>query len=417
MITKKRWLYLVTATLALLFLGLIYAWSIFKVPFGEIFTDWSVSQMSLTFTISMTFFCLGGFVGGLLSKKLNAKVRLLISAVMLFVGFFVVSTLNPETSASSLTKLYIFYGIFGGGGVGLAYNVVISTVNRWFPDKVGLASGIMMMGFGLGGLVLGAVVNSMIVSLGIFPVFKILSIAIGLVCLAAAIIIRLPSDEEALMLLPQSAKDSSSESDSSSKIESITKDFTPGEMLKTPSFWFFVLWAVLLNSAGLLVINSAANISIAFGGTAVLGMIVSLFNGAGRIIAGNNFDRFGRRTSTLVNNAFMMLAGLLLVAGGRTGSFVLIVIGLIFVGLAYGGCPTITSAFVNKAYGSKHFSVNFSLANFSLIPAATIGPMVSSKLLEAAGGNYNTSFYAIICFSAAAALMLVMLNMSNKERG
>ena len=147
---NKRWLYLAVATVILLFQGLIYAWSLFRTPFSEIYTDWTVAQLSMTFTISISCFCLGGFVGGQLSKKLGVKVRFLITAVCLFIGFFGVSMLNPADSAGSLTKLYIFYGVFGGGGVGIGYNAVISTITKWFPDKVGLASGIMLMGFGLG---------------------------------------------------------------------------------------------------------------------------------------------------------------------------------------------------------------------------------------------------------------------------
>ena len=97
--TSKRWLYLIIGTAVLLFLGLIYAWSIFKVPFSGIFPDWTIAQMSLTFTISMIFFCLGGFAGGLLSKRFSVRVRYLISAVMLFVGFFAVSTLKADSPA------------------------------------------------------------------------------------------------------------------------------------------------------------------------------------------------------------------------------------------------------------------------------------------------------------------------------
>ena len=415
--TNKRWLYLCTATLTLLFLGLIYAWSIFRTPFSEIFPDWTISQMSLTFTISMIFFCLGGFVGGLMSKKLSVRVRFLISAVMLFAGFFVVSMVDPAKPASSLTMLYIFYGVFGGGGVGIAYNTVIGTLNKWFPDKVGLASGIMLMGFGLGGLVLGSVVNSMIGSMGLLTVFKILGIVIAVVCAAAAFIIKAPSAEDSAALaalaeasLPAAAKASSDSSAGKS-------DYSAGEMLRTARFWFFTLWAILLNSAGLLVINSAANISVAFGGTAVLGMIVSLFNGAGRIVAGNNFDKFGRKTATIVNTAFMLAAGAFLTLGGMSGKYIFILCGLVLVGLAYGGCPTITSAYINKAFGPANFPTNFSIANFSLIPAATIGPMISSALLESAGGSYNTNFYAIIGFSAAALVMWVLLNISSRSAG
>jgi len=416
MITKKRWLYLITATLVLLFLGLIYAWSIFTAPFSAVFPDWSVSQLSMTFTISISFFCLGGFAGGLLSKKLKTRVRILIAAVMLFVGFFVVSTLNPANSAASLIKLYIFYGVFGGGGVGLIYNALISTVNRWFPGKVGFASGVMLMGFGLGGLALGAITNSLIASVGLFTAFKILSIAIGVISLVAAMLIRLPKDEELEVLNAQIKNETKDNNENTSEDKSLSADYTPSEMLRTPSFWFFVLWVVLLNAAALLVINSAANISIAFGGSAVLGLIVSLFNGGGRIIAGNNFDKFGIKTSTFVNSAFMMTAGLLLVAGSFTGKFILIVTGLIFVGLAFGGCPTITSAYINKAYGTKNFPLNFSITNFSLIPAAITGPMLSSKLLESAGGNYITNFFAVIGFSVAAGIMWFFLNISSKKK-
>ena len=411
--TNKRWLYLGTATLTLLFLGLIYAWSIFRTPLGEMFPDWSISQMSLTFTISMIFFCLGGFAGGLMSKKFSVRVRFLISAVMLFIGFFMVSTIKPDNPAGSLTILYIFYGIFGGGGVGFAYNTVIGTLNKWFPDKVGLASGIMLMGFGLGGLVLGSIVNSMIGSMGILPVFKILGIVIAVICVLAAFIIKAPTAEDSRALSVLAAANTKKADAGSAP--SAVRDYSAGEMLRTARFWFFTLWAILLNSAGLLVINSAANISVAFGGTAVLGMIVSLFNGAGRIIAGNNFDRFGRKTATITNNAFMLAAGIFLTLGGMSSKYIFILIGLIFVGLAYGGCPTITSAYINKAFGPANFPTNFSIANFSLIPAATIGPMISSALLESAGGSYNTNFYAIIGFSVAALVMWFLLNMSSKE--
>lgn len=413
--TNKRWLYLGTGTLALLFLGLIYAWSIFRTPFGELFPDWSISQLSLTFTISMIFFCLGGFAGGIMSKSLSVRTRFLIAAVMLFIGFFAVSMVNTENSSASLTMLYIFYGVFGGGGVGVGYNTVIGTINKWFPDKVGLASGIMLMGFGLGGLVLGSVVNSLIGSAGLLQVFRMLGIVIAVVCILAAFIIKVPSADEAETLSSMAASSGVKAKNGGRGSGAESKNYTASEMLKTSRFWFFTLWCILLNSAGLLVINSAANISVAFGGTAVLGMIVSLFNGAGRIIAGNNFDKFGRKTATIVNNVFMLAAGISLALGGVTGRYIFILAGLILVGLAYGGCPTITSAYINKAFGAANFPTNFSIANFSLIPAATIGPMISSALLESAGGDYSTNFYAIIAFAAAALLTWVMLNITSKN--
>lgn len=399
---NKRWLYLGVATISTLFLGLIYAWSLFRAPFSEVFKTWTVAQMSMTFTISMIMFCLGGLIGGQLGKKFGVKVRILIAAVLLLVGFFMVSTLNPADASGSLMKLYIFYGIFGGGGVGIGYNAVITTITKWFPDKVGLASGIMLMGFGLGGLALGSVVTKFIAGIGIFSTFKLLAIAIFVVLLVAAIIIKAPE-------VPTAGASKTAAADDN------THHYTSAEMMKTSRFWIFFLWAIALNSAGLMVINSAANISVAYGGSAVLGMIVSLFNGAGRIVAGNNFDRFGRKTSSIVNNIFMIIAGALLIAGGVSHSLILVVIGLIFVGLSYGGTPTITSAYVNKAFGAKYFATNFSIANFSLIPAAIIGPIISAKLLEAAGGKYDSNFRALIVFTLVALTLWIGLNIASKK--
>ena len=400
---KKRWLYLAIATIVLLFLGLIYAWSIFRTPINEMFPMWTVSQMSLTFTISMICFCLGGFIGGILSGRLSVRMRFCISAAMLLVGFYGVSMLRSENPNGSLSVLYICYGILGGGGVGIAYNTVIGTLNKWFQDKVGLASGIMLMGFGMGGLALGSIVNSMFASIGLIASFRILAGSICIVCAIAAIIIKAPREEEI------------AEIKSVVKAQKDQLSFTPAQMLKTASFWLFTLWCIVLNAAGLLVINSAANISVAFGGTAVLGMIVSLFNGAGRIIAGNNFDKFGRNVSMFVNTLFMIIAGVLLTIGALTGKFAFIMIGLIFVGLAYGGNPTISSAYAMDAFGPKNFATNFSIINFSLIPAASIGPMISARLLESANGAYNTNFYAIIVFAAAGIGLWLALNIVSRK--
>ena len=414
--TSKRWIYLVTGTVTLLFFGLIYAWSLFRTPFSELFPDWTISQLSMTFTISMISFCLGGFAGGLMSKRLGVRTRFIIAAAMIFVGFFAVSMVKTDNPGTSLAMLYIFYGVFGGGGVGVAYNTVIGTVNKWFPDKVGLASGVMLMGYGLGSLVLGSVVNVLNGTIGALAVFRVLAVAITVITIIAAMIIKVPGPEDSLALAELAASVNGKSSDNKeSSAPAVQRNYAVGEMLKTARFWCYEMWNILLSAAGLLVINSAANISVAYGGTAVLGMIISLFNGAGRIIAGTDFDKFGRKTSTIINTAFMLAAGISLTLGAFTFKYVFILLGLIFAGLSQGGCPTITSAYINQAFGPANYPTNFSVANFALIPAATIGPMLSSRLLDASGGNYDTSFYAIIGFAVAALVFWVLLNITSRE--
>lgn len=398
----KRWSYLIAGTVMLLFLGLIYAWSIFKAPFNAIYTDWTESQISLTFTISMTFFCLGGFFAGILVKKFPARIVLWLSAVMLFVGFFGVSRLNPDNSQSSLTLLYIFYGFFAGGGVGLGYNTVISTVNKWFADRPGIASGLMLMGFGLGGIVLGSAVNSMISSIGLFTTFFILAVAIAVILVLGSFFMKAP---------PKELTASSAAGEKKEEVPSVTT----GEMLKTPSFWLFVLWAVLLNSAGLLVINSAASIALAFGAPAVMGLVVSLCNGGGRVFMGSFFDKFSTKPSLFLNVCFTFLAGFFLFLGAVKFGIPFILIGLLLAGVGYGSTPTLTSAFIHKVYGPKYFPVNFSLGNFALIPAAIIGPMISSKLIEQSGGAYNSTFMMIMILAAVALAVYLLLMKCTKN--
>ncbi len=390
----NRWIILIMGMVILLFLGLIYGWSIFRAPLSGFFPEWNTSQMSMAFTVSMIFFCLGGFFSGQMLKRVSHKVMLGGAAAVLFIGFFGVSMLDVTDPGKSLIMLYILYGVLGGGGVGIGYNCVISTVNKWFPDKAGLASGVMMMGFGLGGIVLGGIVNILIGSAGLFNTFKILAVAIAAVLIAGVLLLKAPHAKA------QAAA-------AQGFIEE--ENFSPMEMMKKASFWFFVVWCILLNSAGLLVINNAATIAVAFGAPAVLGLIVSVCNGAGRVLIGEIFDRTGRRVSMILNTIFVFTAGALLLIGGMAAAAPVIIIGLLFTGLGYGGTPTLSSAFIHKEFGPKYFPVNFSICNFSLIPAAIVGPMVSSWLIDRSGGAYTGSFIMMIVLAvlAAGAWMLV----------
>lgn len=406
---SNRWLILIIATVSLLFLGLIYAWSIFKAPLAELFPSWTVSQLSLTFTISMSMFCIGGFVGGITSKKLGLRIKFFISAVLLFVAFFGVSMVDTANPSKSLVMLYVFYAFFGGGGVGFAYNAIIGSVSKWFPDCIGLASGIMLMGFGLGALVLGGIASGMMGSIGVALTFKILAVAIAIAMVLSAIFIKAPEAGEVAPAKKDAAKEAEATGDAAKKEADPSTQYTPAEMLKTSKFWIFLIWNICVSAAGLLVINSAANISIAFGGAAVLGMIVSLFNGFGRIVSGTIFDKKGSSAAIFACTTFMIIAGVLLSLGGITKSYALVFAGLVFVGLSFGGCPALGSAYTNKQFGAKHFPTNFSIMNFNLLFAATIGPTLSAKLLTAANGVYNTNFYAVLALAVIGVVLWALL--------
>lgn len=147
----NRWIYVIAGVIILLFAGLIYAWSVMSKFIAEEFTNWSNMQLTLTFTICMTFFCLGGLIGGIMQKKIPVRINILISAGLFLVGFYIAS------KSTNLIMLYIGYGVLCGFGSGLSYNGVISTVSKWFLDKQGLVSGILLMGFGIGSFIMGKI--------------------------------------------------------------------------------------------------------------------------------------------------------------------------------------------------------------------------------------------------------------------
>lgn len=261
MVNKKRILYLATGTIMLLFLGLLYAWSIFAVHFKKIYTVWTASQLSFTFTISMVFFCIGGFISGNLSKKLKVNHIIIIAATLLCAGFLGLSKLNEQMPENSLKMLYLFYGAFCGTGVGMGYNAVIGIVNKWFPEKVGFSSGILLMGFGFGGLILGSIVNVLVNYMGLDKTFLLLAVAVFLVLFSGSLILKAPDTKNIKVNLNIPYTKSKN-------------DYTSSEMVKTPSFWSFFFWGIAVSSAGLLVISSAATIALTFGAPAVLGLLV-----------------------------------------------------------------------------------------------------------------------------------------------
>ena len=393
-----RWFYLVVGVIAMLFAGIIYAWSILKAPLESAF-GWAADATALNFTLTMCFFCIGGVVGGLLAKRLGVRLSLILAAVLAFVGFFLTSRLTGNVG-----MLYVSYGVITTTGIGLAYNVVISTVSAWFPDKKGTCSGALMMGFGASALVLGNLSSALIESpsVGWQTTFLILGIALGVVLLLAGLILRQPAPGTPLPQ-PQPKKQS--------KDEGFTvQDLTPGQMVRRFTFWRAFICIVFLSAVGNSVISFARDLAISVGAEAALATtlvgILSVCNGLGRIAIGAIFDIIGRRKTMLLANLIAIVAAAVTLASVFTGSVPLCIVGLCVTGVSYGACPTISSAFTSAFYGTKHFSVNFSVMNFNLMGASFIAT-ASSLLLKNSGG-YIAPFAMLL----ALAVVALVLNVS-----
>jgi OFA family oxalate/formate antiporter-like MFS transporter len=333
----------------------------------------------------MSFFCIGGFFSGLLLQKFHAGLVMIASAVTLFIGFGGASMLDTGDTGKSLIMLYVFYGVFCGTGVGLGYNSVMSSILIYFTDRPGMASGVLLMGFGIGGMLLGGAVSLLTGIFGLPVTFGILAVAMAAVVLIGSFFIA-PLNRTSPVA--KRAREPGRESDSRAQ-------YSPARMIASPIFILFFIWVVIIVAGGLMIINSAAVIAITFGAPAVLGLIVSAFNGVGRVLFGILFDIFGRNRTMLLDSVAMVAAGVFLFAGNASESLPLILVGLLLSGTGYGGMPALASAFVNRFFGAENYAINFSILNSSIIFSAIIGPLVSSALIEGSGGSYGSTFIAV----------------------
>ena len=396
-----RWLFLSVSVVAMLFAGIIYAWSILKVPFAEDFA-WSPEQLSLNFTFTMCNFCLGGLLGSFLSCKIGVKASSVISALLAGSGMALTGILE----GNNVLMLYLTYAVLAGLGIGIAYNVIISTVSLWFPDKKGFCTGCLMMGFGASSLILGNLADFLFkTNLGRRGTYIILGISLFAVLGIISLFLKHPDDN---IILPESKKAAKHYDEAFEE-----KDYTTKEMLKRFAFWRAFALIAFATAVGNSVISFARDLAISVGAKAALATslvgVLAVCNGLGRIFTGTLFDALGRKKTMLIATILTILAASVTLFSVVTNSIAICIIGLCLTGLSYGSCPPMVTAFVSAFYGKKHFASNFSIMNCNLIFASFIATACSS-LLNTFGG-YTVPFILLL----GLAVIAFVLNLSIKK--
>ena len=401
----NRWVYAIVGVIVLLFAGLVYAWSVLSTPIAVEFADWSKAQLSMTFTIVMIMFCIGSLLCGLLSGKLSAKMSVRIGAVLFLLGFFLASR------TQSLAMLYIGFGVLCGLSSGLCYNAVMSTMVRWFPDRPGLISGVLLMGFGGGSFIIGKLYQAWTpVEIGGWRAsFLVMGIIIFVVLAICSFFFVAPGAD----FVAPAAKNSKA------AVKIASKEYKPLKMVKKPTFWLYYVWAIALSAAGLALISQASGVvweasaSQTAGAVATIVGLISICNALGRVLFGGMYDKYGRSLSMqLVNILFIITSGVLILALAAK-SVVVVIIGFILGGLAYSGITPTNSAFCRAYFGPVNYPVNFSLINSNLI-FASFGSTVSGALFDASG-SYNVTFFLIIGLAVVGILCSLAISALDKR--
>ncbi len=389
---RKRIPILVVGTVTLLFLGLIYGYSVVMAPLKAQF-DWSVSGMTTIFALSMIAFTVGNLVAGKLLKRHNVRFVMTVAIAFLLVGF--VGSAFAD-GASSLPMVWLTYGIVASVGIGFVYNVIVPTVTAWFPDKTGMAQGICLMGYGLGGFVLGPVLTQLYAVTDWRIVFVAMAVIFSALVFASSIVIHMPTPEEAAELpVSRAAGDNAGNAAG-------TQDVPTSGLFRDPTFYLFYLWMFLLGAVGMATTGIGREFPTSLG-------FVNIGSGLGRLIGGTLLDRIGR-APFMVGTACLSIAGaLIMLAAQVAGSIAVQVAGCLVTGLAWGAVIVTMAFVVRKVWGQANFAENLAVVNSYGIFAALVGSIGSGVLLQAVG-SLATVLVVMACFGVVGLVDALVLN-------
>ena len=399
--SNKRWRILVIGVAAMLFAGIIYAWSILKVPFADDL-GFSGQTLALNFTLTMSFFCIGGVISGGIVRRIGTRITIILAGFLAGSGLVLAGLIGYKDPL----LLYLTYALTSGFGIGMAYIVIISTVNAWFPDKKGLSSGALMMGFGASTLILGNLAAKLFTSsLGWKNTYVLIGAAIGIAIVISSFFIYPPQKNEPLPALNQKS--------SAHETGFEQHDYKPIEMLRRFTFWRAFLALICITAVGNSIISFARDLALsveikATVATTLVG-ILAICNGLGRILTGVIFDTFGRRFTMIAANILTIIAATVMLLSVALSLPILCIIGLCITGLSYGTSPTVCSTFILTFYGKKHFATNLGIANFNLMGASIIATVCTT--LQVNNQTYVTPCILLLVLS----LFALGLNLSIKR--
>ena len=396
--TPARWQPLLGGVLMNLALGVIYAWSVFVAPFGEDF-GWNRTQVSVVFTIAILSVGSWFVVAGFLQDRYGPQRVAAFGGILYALGFYLAS------QTESLIWLYVTFGAIAGAGNGFGYAIPIPVCSKWFPDRRGLAVGLVVGGYGAGSGIYGPLAREVLIPAYGWQGTMQISAAVFLVMtLAAAWLLRNPPAG----YKPPTAAPAPAAGAAPAAAAPVGHEFATGQMVRTPTFYLLWIAYCLGAAAGLMVISQLVPVGEAagLGAAAGLGLTIgAIGNTGGRVLSGWMSDTFGRlNTLRLMVLLSAVALPLFFLLAGQVALFYLLLV------VIYYGYGTLLSVFASTCadfYGTKHMGVNYGLLFSAWGVAGIVGPVIAGRVFDATG-TYEVAFYVAAALSvvALAALML-----------
>ncbi|KAG0295340.1 hypothetical protein BGZ98_001434 [Dissophora globulifera] len=329
----NRWAMFPTAFLFQAICGSLYAWSVFNDPIdgyihGLVLNPATgksappVHDAAITFYIAVGCFGISAAINGPWLERNGPKLAAILGSTVFFLGNMIAAI---GIYAKIMALLYFGYGVLGGAGLGLCYISPVSALQKWFPDRRGLAAGFAVCGFGAGSIILAKVPQPLIAAVGLPLTFVVLGCCYFGAMMICALVFRVPPPGfqiNGMDMYRNKVNEELDEAENGKEVDMVqleannrdrdAKEFRdPGVKMVLSSAIFSKEYRIMYvmffgNSiAGLVVLSRLANIvKDIFGkdeGTAAT--IVAInggFNLGGRLFFSTVSDRLGRKNSFFV---------------------------------------------------------------------------------------------------------------------
>ncbi len=369
-----------------------YVWALLTKPMVATFGV-KLSQLQVTFSILIVFQTFLSPVQGYLIDRFGPRVLLSIGGVLTGLSWILAS------QAGDLTHLYLTYGLLGGIGTGVVYVGIVGHMVQWFPDKRGLATGMVAAGYGMGAVLTTFPISNSIAAVGYQQTLLRFGVLFGAVALLSAQGMRRPPAH------------SMSESPGSL---STAAGVGPSMMLRSPVFWLMFLMFTLMSTSGLMVISQMGAFAKDFGITSVevfgmaalpLALTLDRFtNGLTRPFFGWISDHIGREKTMVLAFGFEGVAMTLWLLNRDNAVLFVLLSGVAFFG--WGEIFSLFPSTLTDTFGKLHATTNYGFLYMAQGIGSILGGPLAAWMHERTGG-WSTVFIAVIALDFIAAILAI----------
>ena len=397
----KRTLFLtmISGAVMIFFTGFVNVWSVF-VPYVMAQSGWTQNSITMAFYISNCFFVIGNILGGKLSRKWPVR-KIIAVGGGIFAGAIFLSGISVRISP---ILLYLTYGILMGAGAGMAYSVILATAQKWFPDRTGFASGVIIASNGLCGFFIAPLCRSLLVRGSVTSTLWVIAAMVVVAWLLSSIFVKDPGSVRV------SAK-SGSGTDPILQTGSSSRQYTSEEMLRSKSFYllvmsmFFGLMPYYLISPVSQVFQMERGVSESVAVMSV--MLGALLNAATRLLLPAAADRLGRFRCLIMLLCVSAVSSLLLTFGSGKMLTLAVILAYGCFGGVMGSFPSLCS----MLFGLLHAGENYGYVMIGMILSALLAPVITAALADV--GFSGSRLY--ICSAVFAAFAIVFLTILQKR--